>query len=69
MNTETLLKKREKSLIGTKNFDTKELVEKYPPKIFNQNKKILFEISMKNKHSGKILFSRYNSMNLPLKVN
>lgn len=67
MNSETLLKKREKSLIATKTFDTPELVEKFPPKVFNENKKVLFKISMANKHSGKIVFSKYNSMSFPSK--
>src|SRR5690606_905115 len=49
-----------KYCIVTQNYDTKTLVNKFPPKIWSANKKVLFSISMSGEHKGTIKFSKYS---------
>jgi len=47
--------------------EAQKLVEAYPPKINNGNKKILFDISMKGKHNGVISISKWHGVQTPAK--
>ncbi|MBD3255478.1 MAG: hypothetical protein GF383_10315 [Candidatus Lokiarchaeota archaeon] len=61
---DVLEKIEDKSLIVRKSFKAQELMENHPPKIFNRNKKIVFNIACPSgcAHMGKIVFSKWKSM-------
>ena len=49
--------------------ETKELILKYPPKVFNPNKKHLLSCIDHSKFSGSLFFARYFEMTLPILFN
>ena len=48
-------------------FDAQELVTKYPPRLSNRNKEIVFQLSTPPgaMHSGSVIFSRWRHIELP----
>ncbi len=55
------------SLICRHTFNTQELIDTYPPKIYNQNKQIVYNMTCPpgSKHQGNLIFSRWNAMEIP----
>jgi hypothetical protein len=49
-------------------FDTQKLVSEFPPRFVNPNKQIVYQIacSPSSVHSGRIVFSRWAKINLPI---
>jgi hypothetical protein len=56
-----------KNLIIRKKFELNDLINNYPPKLFNSNKKILFKLSLpkEEKYNGEIEFIKYNNFLIP----
>ncbi|MFX1297492.1 MAG: hypothetical protein ACFFD2_21905 [Promethearchaeota archaeon] len=63
-NLENIEKKK---LIIRKQFNTAQMVSKYPPRIFSSNKKVVYNMACPKGciHQGQIIFSRWSTMNLP----
>ena len=57
----------DKYLIVRKEFNTQEMVSKYPPKIFSNNKKIVYNIACIEGciHNGTLGFSKWSTFDLP----
>jgi Poly (ADP-ribose) glycohydrolase (PARG) len=55
------------SLICRHTFKAQDLVDAYPPKLHNANKKIVYKIACPTgcTHSGQLMFSRWSAMPLP----
>ncbi|GAB1543223.1 hypothetical protein NUACC21_58970 [Scytonema sp. NUACC21] len=55
------------SLICRHTFNAQHLVDAYPPKLKNKNKKIVYQIACPpgGFHSGEVMFSRWRAMPLP----
>lgn len=64
---ENLIKIENKNLIGRRKFNSAKLMQDFPPKIYNNNKKIVFGIACPSGcgHSGNLVFSRWSQINWP----
>ena len=64
---ENLIEIEKKNLIGRKKFNSAQLMGDFPPKIYNNNKKIVFGIACPPdcNHSGDLVFSRWSQINWP----
>lgn len=65
-NMNELLRKLVKNYrICTTQIETKKLVKEHPPNLYDENKQLLFSISMSGEHKGTITFSKYSLLPLP----
>lgn len=62
-----LLKIEEKNLIIRKKFNSAKLMVDFPPKIFSNNKKVIFKVSCPSGcvHRGELTFSRWTQIDWP----